>query len=122
MVGAFVLGLAFAFGWSPCLGPILAGILTYAAQQETAYAGIGLLGVYSVGLGLPFFLTSLGLNRFLSFYGRFKHHLQKVEIVSGVFVVTIGLLIFTNNLSRFAAWFQPMNDFVIFLEQALFGS
>jgi cytochrome c-type biogenesis protein len=121
LVGAFVLGLAFAFGWSPCLGPILAGILTYASVQDTAYAGVGLLGVYSAGLGLPFFLTSLGLNRFLGFYSRFRHHLRKVEIASGVFVVAVGVLIFTNNLSRFAAWFQPMNDLVLWLEETLFG-
>ena len=121
MLGAFVLGLAFAFGRSPCLGPILAGILTYASVQETAYAGVGLLGVYSAGLGLPFLITSLGINRFLRFYGRFKHHLRKVEVVSGAFVVTVGLLIFTNNLSRFAAWFQPMNDLVYWLEETLFG-
>lgn len=121
LVGAFVLGLAFAFGWSPCLGPILAGILTYASAQETAWAGVGLLGVYSAGLGLPFLVTSLGINRFLSFYTRFRQHLHKVEVVSGVFVIAIGLLIFSNNLSRFAAWFQPMNDLVIWLEETLFG-
>jgi len=120
LIGAFVLGLAFAFGWSPCLGPILAGILTYASAQETAYAGVGLLAVYSAGLGLPFLLTSLGINRFLQFYSRFRHHLRKVEIVSGVFVVVIGVLIFSNNLSRFAAWFQPMNDLVVWLEETLF--
>jgi cytochrome c-type biogenesis protein len=121
LVGAFVLGLAFAFGWSPCLGPILAGILTYASVQETAYAGMGLLAVYSAGLGLPFLVTSLGINRFLGFYSRFKHHLRKVEVASGVFVVAIGVLIFSNNLSRFAAWFQPMNDLVLWLERSLFG-
>lgn len=122
LVGAFVLGLAFAFGWSPCIGPILAGILTYASLQDTAYTGMGLLAVYSAGLGLPFFLTSLGINRFLNFYTRFRHHLRKVEVVSGVFVVAIGLLIFSNNLSRFAAWFGPMNDLVLWMERTLFGS
>jgi cytochrome c-type biogenesis protein len=121
LVGAFVLGLAFAFGWSPCLGPILAGILTYASAQDTAYAGIGLLAVYSAGLGLPFLATSLGINQFLGFYSRFRHHLRKVEVISGVFVIAIGLLIFSNNLSRFAAWFQPMDDLVIWLERTLFG-
>lgn len=122
LVGAFVLGLAFAFGWSPCIGPILGAILTYASKQDTAYAGIGLLAVYSAGLGLPFLLTSLGINRFLSFYSRFKLHLRKVEVASGVFVVAIGLLIFSNNLSRFASWFGPMNDLVLWMERSLFGS
>jgi cytochrome c-type biogenesis protein len=122
LVGAFVLGLAFAFGWSPCLGPILAGILTYASLQDTAYTGMGLLAVYSAGLGLPFLITSLGINQFLGFYTRFRRHLRKVEVASGVFVVAIGLLIFSNNLSRFAAWFQPMNDLVLWMERSLFGS
>lgn len=122
MLGAFVLGLAFAFGWSPCLGPILAGILTYASTRETVNEGAVLLGIYSAGLGLPFMLTSIGLNRFLSFYTRFKHHLRTVEIVSGVFVVVVGVLIFTNNLARLAAYLQPMNDLVVYLEETLFGS
>ena len=122
MIGAFVLGLAFAFGWSPCLGPILAGILTYAASRETAYSGMGLLAVYSAGLGLPFLLTSLGINRFLGFYGRFKHHLRKVEIASGVLVVVIGLLIFTNSLSRLATYLQWMNAPLLWLERAVLGA
>jgi cytochrome c-type biogenesis protein len=121
LAGAFVLGLAFAFGWSPCLGPILAGIFTLAAARETAYSGAGLLAVYSLGLGLPFFLTSLALNRFLGFYGRFRQHLRKVEVASGVFVIAIGLLILTNSLSRMAAWFQPMNDLITWLERTLLG-
>ena len=85
MAGAFVLGLAFAFGWSPCLGPILAGILTYASTQETVGQGVFLLAVYSAGLGLPFLMTSLGLKKFLGFYNRFKRHLRTVEMISGVF-------------------------------------
>lgn len=121
MAGAFVLGLAFAFGWSPCLGPILAGILTVASTRETVNEGVGLLAVYSAGLGLPFLLTSIGLNRFLAFYSRFKHHLRKVEIVSGVLVVGIGTLILTNSLTRFNSYLGFMNDFVLFLEETLLG-
>ncbi len=121
MAGAFVLGLAFAFGWSPCLGPILAGILTVASTRETVNEGVGLLAVYSAGLGLPFLLTSVGLNRFLSFYSRFKHHLRKVEVVSGVFVVAIGTLILTNTLTRFNSYLGFMNDFVLFLEETFLG-
>lgn len=121
MVGAFVLGLAFAFGWSPCLGPILAGILTVASTRDTVNEGVFLLSVYSAGLGLPFLLTSIGLNRFLSFYGRFKQHLRKVEIASGVLVVTIGVLILTNSLTRFNSYLTFMNDFVIWLEETVLG-
>lgn len=121
MAGAFVLGLAFAFGWSPCLGPILAGILTVASTRDTVNEGVGLLAVYSAGLGLPFLLTSIGLNRFLAFYSRFKHHLRKVEVASGVLVVAIGTLIFTNTLTRFNSYLGFMNDFVLFLEETLLG-
>jgi cytochrome c-type biogenesis protein len=121
MVGAFVLGLAFAFGWSPCLGPILASILTVASARESVNEGIVLLGVYSAGLGLPFLLTSIGLNKFLSFYGRFKRHLRKVEIASGVLVVAIGTLILTNSLTRLNSYLTFMNDWVVALEELVLG-
>ena len=113
MIGAFVLGLAFAFGWTPCIGPILAGILTFAGTKETVYQGIFLLAVYSAGLGLPFLVTSLGLNNFLSFYGRFKRHLHTVEVVSGVLVVTVGVLILTNNFSRLSGYLSFLNRFAL---------
>ncbi len=113
MFGAFVLGLAFAFGWTPCIGPILAGILTFASTKETVTQGVFLLAVYSAGLGLPFLLTSLGLNKFLSFYGRFKHHFKTVEVVSGVLVVTVGLLILTNNFTRLAGYLSFLNRFAL---------
>lgn len=113
MAGAFVLGLAFAFGWTPCIGPILAGILTFAGTKETVYQGIFLLAVYSAGLGLPFLLTSLGLDRFLSFYGRFKQHLHTVEVVSGVLVVTVGVLILTNNFTRLSGYLSFLNRFAL---------
>ena len=113
MIGAFVLGLAFAFGWTPCIGPILAGILTFAGTKETVYQGIFLLAVYSAGLGLPFLVTSLGLNNFLSFYGRFKRHLHTVEVVSGVLVVTVGVLILTNNFTRLSGYLSFLNRFAL---------
>src|SRR5262249_15841956 len=72
LAGALVLGLAFAFGWTPCIGPILAGILTIASTKQTVAEGMFLLSVYSAGLGIPFLLTSVALNKFLAFYGRFK--------------------------------------------------
>ena len=112
-LGALVLGLAFAFGWTPCLGPILAGILTLASTKETVGEGVFLLAVYSMGLGLPFLITSLGINQFLAFYSRFKKHFHAVEMVSGALVVTVGLLILTNNLSRLAAWFAFLNRFAL---------
>ena len=111
--GSFVLGLAFAFGWTPCIGPILAGILTIASTRETVGQGVFLLAVYSMGLGLPFLLTSLGIDRFLAFYGRFKRHFHAVEVVSGVLVVAIGALILTNNFARLAGWFSFLNRFAL---------
>ena len=113
MAGAFVLGLAFAFGWTPCIGPILAGILTMASTKETVTEGVLLLAVYSMGLGIPFLLTSLGLNQFLAFYGRFKRHFRAVEMASGALVIAVGVLILTNNLSRLAGWFSFLNRFAL---------
>ncbi len=111
VLGAFVLGLAFAFGWTPCIGPILAGILTIASTKQTVGQGVLLLGIYSLGLGVPFLMTSLGLNKFLAFYGRFKRHFHTVEMVSGALVIVVGVLILTNNLSRLAGWFTFLNRF-----------
>ena len=119
-IGALVLGLAFAFGWTPCIGPILAGILGIAEQQQTVGQGVFLLSVYSLGLGVPFLLTSLGLNQFLSFYSRFKQHFRMVEIASGGLVTIIGVLILTNHLSRMASYFSFLNNFALYLERTLF--
>jgi cytochrome c-type biogenesis protein len=110
--GAFLIGLAFAFGWTPCIGPILAGVLTMAAQSESQWQGVGLLTVYSAGLGIPFFLTAMAFNRFIGFFGWMRKHFRAVEIVSGVFLVTVGVLIFTNYLTIIAAkvleWFPAL--------------
>jgi len=111
--GALVLGLAFAFGWTPCICPILSGILTMASTKETVGEGVALLGVYSMGLGIPFLLTSLGINQFLAFYGRFKRHFRAVEIASGALVIAVGFLVMTNSLSRLAGWFSFLNRFAL---------
>jgi cytochrome c-type biogenesis protein len=117
--GALVLGLAFAFGWTPCIGPILGAILGMASQQQSVMQGVFLLSVYSLGLGVPFLLTSLGLNRFLSFYTRFKRHFRVVEVASGLLVITIGVLILTNRLSSFNAYFSFLNEIALRLESYL---
>ena len=122
--GALVLGLVFALGWSPCIGPILATILGLASQQDTVAQGVFLLTVYSLGLGVPFFLTSLGLNRFLAFYTRFKKHFRALEVVSGVLVIFIGILILTDSMTRLNQYFQFLSDFEYRVEEAfirLFG-
>ncbi|HEY2982085.1 MAG TPA: cytochrome c biogenesis protein CcdA [Anaerolineales bacterium] len=113
LLGALVLGLAFAFGWTPCIGPILAGILTIASTKQTVAEGMFLLAVYSAGLGIPFLLTSLALNKFLTFYGRFKKHFHAVEVVSGALVIAVGVLILTGNLARLASWFSFLQRFAL---------
>ncbi|HEY0081999.1 MAG TPA: cytochrome c biogenesis protein/redoxin [Pyrinomonadaceae bacterium] len=104
MLGSFTLGLAFAAGWTPCIGPILGGILGLAATSGGWQSGLILSAFYAAGLAVPFLLTGLGINKFLSFYTRFRRHLHKVEIVSGVLLIIIGLLVSTNNVTRLASY------------------
>ena len=104
MLGSFTLGLAFAAGWTPCIGPILGGILGLAATSGGWRSGLVLSAFYAAGLAVPFLLTGLGINKFLSFYTRFRRHLHKVEVVSGVLLITIGLLVATNNVTRLASY------------------
>ena len=97
--GSFLMGLAFACGWTPCIGPILAGILALAATQETVSRGMVLLAVYSLGLGVPFLLTGFGINAFLSFFARYKRYIVWGERFAGALLVGVGLLIFSNRLT-----------------------
>jgi cytochrome c-type biogenesis protein len=99
MVGAFLLGFAFAFGWTPCIGPILGAVLLIAGAQETAFQGVLLLLVYSAGLAIPFLLTALGVSQFMNFYQRFRKHLHAVEVLSGVLLLVVGSLVFTNHFT-----------------------
>lgn len=96
---SFVMGLAFACGWTPCIGPILAGILALAAQEQTVARGMLLLGVYSLGLGVPFLLTGFGINAFMSFFARYKRYILWGERAAGALLVGVGLLIFSNRLT-----------------------
>ena len=107
LFGAFFVGLAFAFGWTPCIGPILAGILAIAGTQETIGQGVRLLAVYSAGLGLPFLLTALAINQFFTVFKRIRKHYHLIEIVSGLLLVLIGVLIFTNRFTLIAKWLTP---------------
>ncbi len=102
LVGAYVLGLAFAFGWTPCIGPILATILTVAASRDELGYGISLLATYALGLGIPFLLAALAVRPFMRFMQRFRRHLRKVEIGAGALLVLTGILIFTNSLGQFS--------------------
>lgn len=105
-LGGFLLGLAFAIGWTPCIGPMLAAILTVAANQQTAWEGASLLAVYSAGLGVPFILAAFALGPFLSFFEGFKKHLGTVEKVMGALLVVVGILFLTGNFTRLAFWMQ----------------
>ena len=109
--GSFAVGFAFAFGWTPCIGPILATILVLASAQGTVFKGIVLLAVYSLGLAVPFLLTSLGVDRFLAFYGRFRRHLHTVEVISGILLIAVGILIFLNNLRLLSGYLSFLNNF-----------
>jgi len=107
ILGAFLVGIAFAFGWTPCIGPILSGILFLAGSRDTVWAGVRLLLVYSIGLGVPFFATAIAINRFFAALARIRRHYHKIELVSGALLVGIGLLIFTNKFTLIAQWLTP---------------
>jgi cytochrome c-type biogenesis protein len=107
LFGAFFVGLAFAFGWTPCIGPILGGILAIAGTQQTVGQGVQLLAVYSAGLGLPFLLTALAINQFFTVFKRIRRHYHAIEVVSGLLLVLIGVLIFTNRFTLIAKWLTP---------------
>ena len=111
--GAFAVGFAFAFGWTPCIGPILATILAFAASEDSVAKGTALLAVYSAGLAVPFLLTSLGIDRFLQFYARFRRHLRAVEVASGVLLIAIGALIVTRHFTVLSAWLSFLNRFAL---------
>ncbi|MDX6382569.1 MAG: cytochrome c-type biosis protein [Blastocatellia bacterium] len=117
VLGSLTLGIAFAAGWTPCIGPILGGIMALAATSGGWKGGFVLASFYSAGLAVPFLVTGLGINKFLSFYSRFRRHLHKVEVVSGVVLISIGLLIATGYSSliassRLAGWFPNFEAFL----------
>ncbi len=102
--GAYVMGLAFAFGWTPCIGPILAAILAIAASEETAWRGAGLLAVYSLGLGVPFLIAAIALEVFMGFLKRFRAHFRAVERVVGVLLIATGIGFLTGAMQNFSFW------------------
>ena len=104
LIGAYGIGLAFAFGWTPCIGPVLAAILSIAASEQDVLKGAGLLAVYSLGLGIPFLLAAAGVGTFLKFLGRFRFHLGKVERVMGVLLVITGIVFLTGSMQTMSYW------------------
>jgi cytochrome c-type biogenesis protein len=107
-----LMGMAFAFGWTPCIGPILSVVLTTAATQDTLGRGVGLLIAYSLGLGVPFVAAGLGLGRLASVFGWVKRHFRLLNLVSGSFLVVFGVLLFTNNLGEVSLAIQNFLDAV----------
>lgn len=102
--GAYVLGLAFAFGWTPCIGPILAAILAVAASEETVGRGAGLLAIYSLGLGIPFLLAALALEPFIGFLKRFRSHFPLVERIVGLLLIATGIAFLTGTMQNLSYW------------------
>lgn len=104
LFGAYGVGLAFAFGWTPCIGPVLAAILSLAANEDSVSKGMGLLTIYSLGLGIPFMLAAFSVNRFLGFFQRFKKHLATVERVMGGALVVTGFMFLTGAMQNLSYW------------------
>jgi len=102
--GAYVIGLAFAFGWTPCIGPILAVILAVAASEQTVAKGASLLAVYSLGLGIPFVIAAFAIEPFAAFLARFKKHLARVEHVMGALLVLTGVAFLTGSVTQMSVW------------------
>jgi cytochrome c-type biogenesis protein len=102
--GAYVMGLAFAFGWTPCIGPILAAILAVAASEATVAKGAGLLAVYSLGLGIPFVAAAIAIEPFAAFLARFRKHLHRVEQVMGILLILTGIAFLTGTITQFSFW------------------
>ena len=106
--GSFVVGLAFALGWTPCVGPILSSILILASTQETVYRGMALLSFYSLGLGIPFILTAVFIERSLRIFTSIKKYFRVIEIISGLVLVFIGILILTNGFKLIFIYFNKL--------------
>lgn len=104
LIGAYAIGLAFAFGWTPCIGPVLAAILSIAAATESVTRGAALLAIYSLGLGIPFMIAAASLNLFLGFFAKFKSKLGLVEKIMGAALVLTGLMFLTGQMQVLSYW------------------
>ena len=102
--GAFVIGLAFAFGWTPCIGPVLGMILSLVAQEGSVERGTAMMAIYALGLGLPFLLTAIFLNRAIEALNRVKRHMAMVERITGLMLWTVGLMLLTGDFTDFSFW------------------
>jgi cytochrome c-type biogenesis protein len=113
LIWALIIGASFAFGWTPCIGPILTGILAFASTLEHVNQGIFLLSVYSLGLGIPFLLTAFGVNQFFRFFDRIKRHFGILDKITGGIMILLGLLIFFDKLILIPGYFPFLNKFLL---------
>jgi cytochrome c-type biogenesis protein len=104
LAGSFLMGLAFAFGWTPCIGPILSAILALAATEKTVAQGVLLLVAYSIGLGIPFIVTGFAVNAFMGFFKRYKPFIRYGEMASGLLLIVVGAFIFSGRLTYLIRW------------------
>lgn len=118
-LGAFIIGLAFAFGWTPCIGPVLATVLTLAAQEGSLQSGVTLLLAYSLGLGVPFIAAAVAIRPFLGFMGRFKAHLGTVERVMGIILIITGIMFMTGTINWIGQWLLETFPMLLELEASL---
>jgi cytochrome c-type biogenesis protein len=118
-VSSFVIGAGFALGWSPCIGPILATILTLAASEDTVTEGVGLLLIYSAGLAVPFLLAGWSIEHFFEAFQRVKKHFRKLEIGSGLILIFVGFLLMTDQFTALNRRFQFMSEWINAIEQSL---
>jgi len=105
LIGSYIIGLSFAFGWTPCIGPILGSVLSIAASSETVTTGIILLMIYSAGLGIPFLLAAYGIGGFLKFLSKIRKYIRTIEIFTGLLLILFGFLILTNRIQEIAFFF-----------------
>jgi len=105
-LGSFLIGVAFAAGWTPCVGPVLGTILLYASTTDALTDGVALLTSYSLGLGLPLFATSLGVDRFLDYFKQVRSYLWSVSAISGLFLVVVGVMIYANSLTLLTSFLE----------------
>lgn len=109
-LGSFLVGMAFAAGWTPCIGPILSTILIYASTTKSFTTGILLLTYYSIGLGIPFFLSSLAFNSFLSAFDKIKRYMRVITIISGLFLIGIGILFLTDTFKDINSYLNALTN------------
>jgi cytochrome c-type biogenesis protein len=107
-VGTFLIGIVFAAGWTPCIGPVLGSILLVASSQGSATYGVQLLTVYSLGLGLPFLVSAMAFNSFLSYSRTLQKHMKVIMVISGIILILFGIILLTNNLGTIATWFPDI--------------